>query len=140
MSSLTDIVDGLAGRLLTIPAFDQNVLTVARRPSTFPAAIILPPAIPEYGASAADTAADGLVLQVLVVVGAVDAEQQHSLFPFLDWSGASSVKAAVASDRTLGLDDVDARVMSVPEPPGLIEFPDGTPCFGATIHVQVVTG
>ena len=52
-----------------------------------------------------------------------------SLFPFLDWSGSSSIPAAINADRKLGGLNVDARVRTA-EPPGLVELPDGTVAYG----------
>jgi hypothetical protein len=138
VSTLTEIAAGLKARLLTIQAFDQQVLDVVRRPSTFPAAIIVPPTIPSYGNALDDLGAD-FVIPLLVVVGTTEAEQQSSLFPFVDWEGTSSIAATIQADRSLGLTDVDARVGSVAEP-GLVEFGDGTPAYGVTVNVFVMAG
>ncbi len=135
MSTLTEIAGGLADRLRTIDAFDQNVLTVVRRPAVYPAAIIIPPAVPDYGLALDGEGAE-LVIPVLVLVSTTEAESQESLFPLLDWAGASSIAAAIEADRTLGLPDVDARVRAA-EAPGLVELPDGTVAYGATVHVGV---
>lgn len=136
MSTLIEIVDGLADRIRTIAAFDQNVLTVVRRPNVFPAAILLPPAIPSYGDVLCGDGAE-FEIPVLVLVSAVEAEGQASLFPFLDWTGPSSIYGAVASDRTLGGLDVDARVRSVEAPPELRDLLDGTPAFGVAVNVGI---
>lgn len=135
MSTLTEIAAGLADRLRTIDAFDQNVLTVVRRPATYPAAILVPPAVPDYGL-ALDGQGGEFEVGVLVLVGTTEAEGQGSLFPFLDWAGPSSIPAAVEADRSLGGLDVDARVRSA-EAPGLVELPDGTVAFGVTLHVGI---
>jgi len=136
MSSLTEIVGGLADRLLTIEALDQNVLTEVRRPATYPAAIIVPPAIPDYGISLAGQGGQFLV-PVLILVGTAEAEQQHDLLPFLDWTGPSSVAATIDADRTLGGLDVDARAVTS-DSPGLIELPDGTGAYGVPVNVQII--
>jgi hypothetical protein len=136
VSTLTEIAAGLADRLRTIAAFDQNVLTVVRRPAVYPAAIIVPPAIASYGA-ALDGQGGEFVIPVLVLVGATEAEGQGSLFPFLDWAGSSSIPAAVNADRKLGGLDVEARVRSA-EGPGLMELPDGTVAYGVQLNVGIL--
>jgi hypothetical protein len=136
VSTLTEIIGGLKDRLLTIEAFDSQVLDVVRRPATFPAAIIVPPTIPNYGTALSGQGAD-FTIPVLVVVSAIEAEGQQSLFPFLDWEGVSSIPAAVYADRKLGGLDVDARVIAAVEP-GLVDFGDGTPAYGVTLNVHVL--
>lgn len=136
MNTLTEIVDGLADQLRTIAALDHEVLKVVRRPQSFPAAIIVPPAIPEYGLALAGGGAE-FTVPVMVLVGSAEAENQASLFPFLDWTGASSVPAAIEADRTLGGLNVDAHVDAAPEPAGLVEFPDGVG-FGTTFNVLII--
>ena len=136
MSTLVQITEGLAARLKTITALHDNVLTVVRRPATFPAAIIVPPAIPNYG-SALDGQGGQFDIPVLLLVGVTEAEQQSSLFPFLDWSGPSSIPAAINADRKLGGLNVDARVRSA-EPPGLVELPDGTVAYGVQFIVGIL--
>jgi hypothetical protein len=135
VSSLTEIVDGLATRLKTIAAFDLNVLTEARRPPVFPAAIIIPPAVPDYGDCLAGTGAQ-LAVTILVLAGVIEAEQQASLFPFLDWTGPSSIARTIENSRGLGLDDVDCRVVSSGEP-GSVELPDGTVCYGVPFNLNI---
>lgn len=136
MTTLTEVADGLAGRLKTIAAVDSNVLTVVRRPALFPALVIIPPAIPDYGL-ALDGLGGSFEVPVMVLVGTSEAEGQQSLFPFLDWAGPSSIPAAVAGDRSLGGLDVDARVVSA-GPPELVEFADGTAAYGSTLTVLVL--
>lgn len=138
MSTLTEIADALTTRLKTIPALDQNVINVVRRPATYPAAIITPAAIPEYDDSLA-TGGGRLNIAVTVLVGTTEAEQQMSLFPFVDWEGASSIPAAIQAQRDLGLGDVDARVDST-EPAGLVELPDGSVAYGVALNVLVFAG
>jgi hypothetical protein len=135
VSTLTEIAEGLADRIRTIDAFDQNVYTVVRRPAVYPAAILVPPAVPDYGLALDGQGAE-FEIGVLVLVGTTEAEGQGSLFPFLDWVGPSSIPAAVEADRTLGGLDVDARVRSA-EAPGLVELPDGTVAFGSTVRVGI---
>lgn len=136
MSTLTEIVDGLATQIRTIDALDQSVLTAVRRPAVFPAVIIQPPEIPDYG-QALSGGGGQFVIPVLVVAGTAEAESQQGLWPFIDWTGPSSIAAALETTRDLGLGDVDARVVSVADP-GLVEFPDGTPAYGVTINIQVI--
>jgi hypothetical protein len=136
VSTLTEIAAGLADRLRTIAAFDQNVLTVVRRPAVYPAAILIPPAIPDYGLALDGQGAE-FVIPVLVLVGTAEAESQGSLFPFLDWAGPSSIPAAVEADRTLGGLAVDAHARSAHDPPGLQELPDGTLAYGSYVYVGI---
>lgn len=135
MNTLTEIVDGLADQLRTIGAFDSQVHRVVQRPPVFPAAVIVPPEIPKYG-----TALDGqgvqFTIRVLVVVGTAEAEKQTSLLPFLDWTGSSSVVAAIVADRKLGLPDVNVASVGT-DPPQVHEFPDGTPTYGVMFNVLV---
>lgn len=136
MSSLTEIVDGLATRLRTIEKLDREVLTEVRRPSSYPALIIVPPAIPDYGLSL-DGQGSQFAVTLLLLTGTIDAEKQHDLLPFLDWTGPASIAAAIQAGRNLGLNDVDARVVSS-EPPGLVELPDGTNAYGVALNVQII--
>jgi len=135
VSSLTEIVGGLADQLKTIAELDQNVLTVVRRPATYPAAIIVPPPDLKYG-TALDGKGGQFTLNVLVLVAATEAEGQATLWPFLDWAGPSSIPAAVNAEPKLGLGDVNARVVSAVDP-GLVELPDGSPAYGITLNVLV---
>lgn len=138
MSSLTEIADGLKTVVQTITAFDLQVHQVVKRPSTYPAAIIQTPTIPEYGLSLDDRGGQ-FVIPILLLVGVGEAEKQTSLFPFVDWEGDSSVAAAIQANRSLGLEDVDARVTSVTDP-GLVELPDGTVAYGVTVNVNIFAG
>lgn len=135
MSTLTEIAEGLAARLRAIPALDDNVLTSVRRPSVYPAVIVVPPSIPEYGDSLA-SGGGRLDLPLLVLVSSVESEKQQSLFPFIDWAGPASIPAAIEASRDLGLGDVDCRVNAATEP-GLVELPDGTTAYGITLNVLV---
>lgn len=135
MSTLTEIVGALQSELKGIPALDSNVLDVVRRPADYPAVIIVPREIPEYDDSLA-TGGGRIVLGLLVLVGTSEAEQQTSLFPFLDWAGPSSIPAVLNANRDLGLGDVDARVDSATDP-GLVELPDGSPAYGVTLNVLI---
>jgi len=138
VSTLTEIVDALVSRIKSIPDLDQNVLNVVRRPVSYPAAIVVPPTIPDYGL-ALDGAGGQFVLPVLLLVGVTEAEQQQNLFPFLDWSGSSSIHAALQDQRDLGLGDVDAHVDSVVNP-GLVELPDSSVAYGVTVNISVFAG
>jgi hypothetical protein len=136
VSTLTEIVEGLADQLRAIPALDNSVLTSVRRPGVFPAVVIQPPEIPDYGLALAGGGGE-FIIPVLVVVGTAEAEKQQGLWPFIDWTGPSSIAVRIEANRDLGLGDVDARVISVADP-GLVEFPDGTPAFGVTVNVQII--
>lgn len=136
MSTLTEIVDALADQIKTITALDNSVLTAVRRPGVFPAVIIQPPEIPDYGQALAGGGGQ-FVIPVLVVTGTAEAEKQHGLWPFIDWTGQSSIALKLEANRDLGLGDVDARVVSIADP-GLVEFPDGTPAYGVTVNVQII--
>jgi hypothetical protein len=134
VTTLTETVDGLATALKPIAAFKNNVYTDFRRPPVTPAALIGPQPI-DYGLPLSGRGAQFNV-GVLVLVGAIDSDKQTSLFPFLDWSGVSSVYAAVGADPSLGGLDVKARVVGT-EPPGLVEFYDGAPAYGCQLIVGV---
>jgi hypothetical protein len=136
VSTLTQIHDGLATALRTIASIDQNVHSTVRRPPHYPAVILIPPAIPDYGL-AIDGQGGDFVVGILVLAGTADAEQQATLWPYLDWAGPSSIPAAIQASRNLGLSDVDARVRSS-EPPGLIELPDGTLAYGVQLNVGIL--
>jgi hypothetical protein len=136
VSTLVEIVEGCASRLKSIVALDENVLTVVRRPADYPAAIIVPPTIPDYGDDLAGGGGE-FVLPVLLLVGVTEAENQQTLVPYLDWSGDSSIHVAFQTQRDLGLGDVDARVGAVVDP-GLRELPDGSVAYGVTVNIHVI--
>jgi hypothetical protein len=135
VSSLAQIADGLQATLRTIPAFDQNVLKVVRRPHSYPACILHPPVIPDYGLSLTGLGAE-MTVRGTVLVGAGEAENEVDLWPFIDWVGPSSIALALNANRNLGLSDVDARLRSWDEA-GLIELPDGSVAYGAPFTIGI---
>jgi hypothetical protein len=138
MSTLSQIVDGLVDTLKTINALEGNVLRDVRRPSSFPAAIVVPDSIPEYDLGLAH-GGGRFNLLVTVLVGTADSSKQLDLFPFIDWSGSSSVAAAIQANQSLGLTDVDASVASVDRPGDLtLPGPDEATAFAVTFTVLII--
>lgn len=98
MATNEDIRDGIAARLQTIPD-----LQVYPRP---PGSVVVPAAVVRRRSTTFDVSMDGLVdtgwgVTVLVSFANTDVATGE-LDQYLDPSGASSIKAAIDSDPTLG--------------------------------------
>jgi hypothetical protein len=110
MASITNIRTGLATRLATITGL-RTAATMPDLPNP-PVAIVIPDNI-----SFDDTfhrGMDTLTFRIFLVVGRADERTaQNSLDAFCATSGASSVKAAVEGDRTLGGAAYDCRVTNM---------------------------
>jgi len=110
MASITNIRTGLATRLATITGL-RTAATMPDLPNP-PVAIVIPDNI-----SFDDTfqrGMDTLTFRIFLVVGRADERTaQNSLDAFCATSGASSVKAAVEGDRTLGGAAFDCRVTNM---------------------------
>ena len=110
MASITNIRTGLATRLATITGL-RTAATMPDLPNP-PVAIVIPDNI-----SFDDTfqrGMDTLTFRIFLVVGRADERTaQNSLDGFCATSGASSVKAAVEGDRTLGGAAFDCRVTNM---------------------------
>jgi hypothetical protein len=110
MASITNIRTGLATRLATITGL-RTAATMPDLPNP-PIAIVIPDNI-----SFDDTfhrGMDTLTFRIFLVVGRADERTaQNSLDAFCATSGATSVKAAVEGDRTLGGAAYDCRVTNM---------------------------
>ena len=110
MASITNIRTGLATRLATITGL-RTAATMPDLPNP-PVAIVIPDNI-----SFDDTfqrGMDTLTFRIFLVVGRADERTaQNSLDGFCATSGASSIKAAVEGDRTLGGAAFDCRVTNM---------------------------
>jgi hypothetical protein len=110
MASITNIRTGLATRLATITGL-RTAATMPDLPNP-PVAIVIPDNI-----SFDDTfrrGMDTLTFRIFLVVGRADERTaQNSLDAFCATSGATSVKAAVEGDRTLGGAAYDCRVTNM---------------------------
>lgn len=111
MTTLIEVIAGLKGRIDTIPTL--TVYDHVPGHCNFPAAIIVPPTIPDYRDDL-DEGSFIALFEVPVLVGAAIAENQVTLIPFLDPRSPTSIFRAVESDRTLGGLNVDALVTGSP--------------------------
>jgi len=110
MATLSQLRDGIATNLRTIAGL-RAIATVPDNPNP-PLAIIYPQNM-EFD----DAFNGGLAtynFRLLVVVGRVDERTaQNKLDAFVSSSGASSIKEAVESDKTLGGNAFDTRVTAM---------------------------
>jgi hypothetical protein len=107
MASITNIRTGLATRLATISGL-RTAATMPDLPNP-PIAIVIPDNI-----NFDDTfhrGMDTLTFRIFLVVGRADERMaQNSLDGYCATSGASSIKAAIEGDKTLGGNAFDCRV------------------------------
>lgn len=134
MSTIEEITEAIEGRLATIPG-----LTVWGYPpgqTDYPAAFLnLYPEI-DYRDSAAD---DQLhVFEIVVLVSAALNENIRTGLPFLEREGPQSIFAVFESQRTLGLNDVDAHIRSAR--PLDLEDVGGYHAYGAALTLVVAQG
>ena len=110
MASLTELREGIATNLRTISGL-RAIATIPDNPNP-PLAIIYPQNM-EYD----DSFNRGLTtytFRLVVVVGRVDERSaQNKLDAFVSSTGASSIKLAVESDKTLGGAAFDTRVSAM---------------------------
>lgn len=110
MALLSDLREGIATNLRTIAGL-RATATVPDNPNP-PLAIIYPQNM-DYD----DTFQRGMTtynFRVLVVVGRVDERTaQNKLDAFVSSTGASSIKSAIESDKTLGGSAFDLRVTAM---------------------------
>jgi hypothetical protein len=110
MASLTELREGIATNLRTISGL-RAIATIPDNPNP-PLAIIYPQNM-EYD----DSFNRGLTtytFRLVVVVGRVDERSaQNKLDAFVSSTGASSIKLAVESDKTLGGSAFDTRVSAM---------------------------
>jgi len=111
VTTLAEVIEGLASQLASIPTL--TVYDHVPGHCNFPAAIIVPPTIPDYRDDLDDGSYTAL-FEVPVLVGSAIAENQRTLVPFLDPRSPTSIFQAVEGDRTLGGLNVDALVSGSP--------------------------
>jgi len=110
VTTLAQVRDGLFTRLGTID--DLRVYDHLPGDILPPAAVVLPPVVPDYRD---DLGTGGLTatFAVLLLVTANLARQQHQLYELLERTGPRSVFEAIEDDRTLGGLNVDAHVVGI---------------------------
>ena len=142
MASVAAIRDGLKVRLQTIAGLRVHEYHAPRIEP--PAAIIIPgdPGRSNTYAVKFDATmgrgSDDLVFTVLVIVSnVVERASQDKLDAYLDGSGASSVKAAIEGEGTLG-GIVSFAVVSAIRQYGLVQYA-GQTFLGAEFLIEVTT-
>lgn len=139
MASVSAIRDGLAARLATIDGLRVSDVVPGQVP--VPAAIIKPGARGKDAITFDRTfgrGSDELTFSVMVLVStASDRTAQDALDAYLAGEGASSVKAAIEGDETLGGLVSFAHVVSVREY-GLVDY-NGVSYLGADFTIEVTT-
>jgi hypothetical protein len=111
MANISDLRAGIATNLATI----SGLRTSATVPDSInpPIAVVMPNTI-TYDTSFARTGGDEYEFLVMVIVGRVDERTaQNRLDGYCSGTGASSVKAAIESDKTLGGKAFSLRVTSL---------------------------
>lgn len=111
MATVTELRTGLANNLATI----QGLRTSPTIPDQInpPLAVIIPNTI-TFDTAFARSGGDEYEFIVTLIVGRVDERTaQNRLDAYCSGSGASSVKAAVESDKTLGGKAFDCRCVSL---------------------------
>ena len=107
MASITNIRSGLATRLATISGL-RTASTMPDNPNP-PIAIVIPDNI--NFDNAFQRGMDTLTFRIFVVVGRADERTaQNSIDSYCATSGASSIKAAIEGDKTLGGAAYNCRV------------------------------
>jgi hypothetical protein len=111
MATLSELRAGLATNLATV----SGLRTSATIPDqvTPPMAVVMPQTI-TYDTAFARAGGDEYEFAVTVIVGRVDERTaQNRLDAYCSSSGASSIKAAIEKDKTLGGKAFDCRVTSL---------------------------
>lgn len=111
MASISDLRTGIATNLATI----SGLRTSATIPDSInpPIAVVMPNTI-TYDTAFARSGGDEYEFLVMVIVGRVDERTaQNRLDGYCSGTGASSVKAAIESDKTLGGKAFSLRVTSL---------------------------
>lgn len=100
--SITDVMDGLGGRLATITNPPVRVYDFPADAVAVPAAVVLFPETLTYDDTMA-RGADRATFQVLVLVGKVsDRAARDALALYMAGTGARSIKTVIEADKTLG--------------------------------------
>jgi hypothetical protein len=111
MANISDLRAGIATNLATI----SGLRTSATVPDSInpPIAVVMPNTI-TYDTAFARSGGDEYEFLVMVIVGRVDERTaQNRLDGYCSGTGASSVKAAIESDKTLGGKAFSLRVTSL---------------------------
>jgi len=134
MTTLTETLAGLETLLGTVDGL--RVYDHLPGDANYPAAVIMPPVVPDYRD---DLAGDGSVsvrFPVLLLVPTTFARIQLQLYPFIEKTGAQSIFALIEADRTLGGLNVDARAVDVTDfdtsQVGL------THLYGRTVNIDII--
>lgn len=135
MALLTSIRDGLKTNLETIAG-----LTAYEYVPDFidpPIALVAPLNTLNYDSTMA-RGADTYEIPVIVYISRIDAQTaQDEVDNYLASTGATSVKAAIESDPTLGGAAMSVRVISASDY-GEYEVTQGTRFLGVTFNVEVI--
>ena len=135
MALLTSIRDGLKTNLETI----SGLTAYEYVPDWIepPIALVAPLNTLNYD-SAMARGADTYEIPVIVYISRVDAQtSQDDVDAYLASTGATSVKAAIESDPTLGGSAMSVRVISASDY-GEYEVTQGTSFLGVTFNVEVI--
>jgi len=135
MALLTSIRDGLKTNLETI----SGLTAYEYVPDWIepPIALVAPINSLNYDSTMA-RGADTYEIPVIVYISRVDAQlSQDTVDGYLASSGATSVKAAIESDPTLGGAAMSVRVISATDY-GEYEVTQGTSFLGVTFNVEVI--
>ena len=135
MALLTSIRDGLKANLETI----SGLTAYEYVPDWIepPIALVAPINSLNYDSTMA-RGADTYEIPVIVYISRVDAQlSQDTVDGYLASTGATSVKAAIESDPTLGGAAMSVRVISATDY-GEYEVTQGTSFLGVTFNVEVI--
>ena len=135
MALLTSIRDGLKANLETI----SGLTAYEYVPDWIepPIALVAPINSLNYDSTMA-RGADTYEIPVIVYISRVDAQlSQDAVDGYLASSGATSVKAAIESDPTLGGTAMSVRVVNATDY-GEYEVTQGTSFLGVTFNVEVI--
>lgn len=135
MALLTSIRDGLKTNLETI----SGLTAYEYVPDWIepPIALVAPINSLNYDSTMA-RGADTYEIPVIVYISRVDAQlSQDTVDGYLASTGATSVKAAIESDPTLGGAAMSVRVISATDY-GEYEVTQGTSFLGVTFNVEVI--
>ena len=135
MALLTSIRDGLKTNLETI----SGLTAYEYVPDWIepPIALVAPINSLNYDSTMA-RGADTYEIPIVVYISRIDAETaQDGIDAYLASTGATSVKAAIESDPTLGGAAMSVRVVSATDY-GEYEVTQGTSFLGVTFNVEVI--
>ena len=136
MATLAEITDGIQTTLGSISGLRvyDNVPDMGLN---FPAAFIVPTNI-EFDL-AMQRGTDMYTFDVMIAVQRADSRTgQDILHGYITGSGSNSIRQAIFTNRTLGLDDTDARVSTVSNISADVSV-NGIDAIGANIEVEVYT-